>query len=206
MFTLTSHPLVIHNCSDTEYNLSNSDCDHSCGYIPVYTNQRLSVLLILLKPCSSTASSSSTPPSHRSTGIVCVYVYIIMCYANNYVWWKLQTHRTCVERSKKSLWHSAPRSAMRERCGVQIKLKVLLQKCFFKTQSCCVTGDLCSFLFTCVLQHVTCFHKWFEAINPSMGTALTFRTRAGIRRPGAELKPVKVPGDVIEVCSLTTGL
>lgn len=146
------------------------------------------------------------PPRHRSTGIVCVYVYIIMCYANNYVWWKLQTHRTCVERSKKSLWHSAPRSAMRERCGVQIKLKVLLQKCFLKTQSCCVTGDLCSFLFTCVLQHVTCFHKWFEAINPSMETALTFRTRAGIRSPGAELKPVKVPGDVIEVCSLTTGL
>lgn len=111
-----------------------------------------------------------------------------------------------MERSKKSLWHSAPRSAMRERCGVQIKLKVLLQKCFFKTQSCCVTGDLCSFLFTCLLQHVTCFHKWFEAINPSMETALTFRTRAGIRSPGAELKPVKVPGDVIEVCSLTTGL
>lgn len=132
MFTVISHPLVIHNCSDTEYNVSNSGCDHSCGYIPVYTNQRLSVLLILLKPCSSTASSSSTPPSHRSTGIVFVYVYIIMCYANNYVWWKLQTHRTCVEQSKKSSWHCAPCSAMRERCGVQIKLKVLLQKCFFK--------------------------------------------------------------------------
>lgn len=41
----------------TEYNVSNSDRDHNCGYFPVYTNQRLSVLLVLFKPRSSSSWS-----------------------------------------------------------------------------------------------------------------------------------------------------
>ena len=33
-----------------KYNASKCDCDHNCGYFAVYTNQGLSVLMILFKP------------------------------------------------------------------------------------------------------------------------------------------------------------
>lgn len=38
--------LATHSHSNIEYNVSNLDCDHNCGYFPVYTNQRLSVLMM----------------------------------------------------------------------------------------------------------------------------------------------------------------